>query len=380
MTSHDRILRAMRGEPVDRVANSPRIWKWNIQYYGAHSPENSLRAAEEFDFDPIYDTSAGVPNFMGASIPSADILPPDVTCTGEIEEGEAYNTVHRRFVTPAGPLTDIWCRPHPGKGYGISPTPSHFEYLLKEPSDLKRLRFLKGSPSPKAIERFQGLVDMYGEKGLISPYVRSPFNDLSYVYPVVDTLMLPYDDPEFLLGILAFFQESCLDDIVAHLEAGAETIFMSGFHISLSVGWSPALFREYFLPLIVEQAQVTHDGGAVFRYYDDGKTMDILEMMIEADVDTFCTCTPHPAGDFELQAARERVRDRMTLMGYVDIENVLHRGSPELVDATVREAIEVLAVNDRFLLSSSDGILTQTPIENLRAYFTAAKKYGLRVS
>ena len=380
MTAHDRILRAMRGEPVDRVANSPRIWKWNIRYYGAHSPENSLRAAEEFGFDPIYDTSAGVPNFMGASVPSPAALPADVTCTGEVEEGEEYNIVRRRFETPAGPLTDVWCRPHPGRRYGVSPTPSHFEYLLKEPSDLERLRFLKGSPSARAIQRFQGLVEMYGEQGLVSPYVRSPFNDLSYVYPVPDTLMLPYDDPDFLRGVLAFFQQSCLDDIRAHLEAGAETIFMSGFHISLSVGWSPAIFREYFLPLIVEQAQVTHDGGAVFRYYDDGKTTDILEMMVEAGVDTFCTCTPPPAGDFELRPARDLVDDRMTQMGYVDIENVLHRGTPEQVDATVKEAIEVLAVNNRFLLSSSDGILTQTPLENLKAYCKAAKKYGMRGS
>jgi uroporphyrinogen-III decarboxylase len=155
---------------------------------------------------------------------------------------------------------------------------------------------------------------------------------------------------------------------------------MSGFHVSLSVGWSPTHFRDYFLPLIEEQVQVTHEGGAVFRYYDDGKTMDIMGMLVEAGVDTFCTCTPPPAGDFEPLPARSCAGDRMTLMGYVDIENVLHRGTPELVDATVKEAIQVLGANDRFLLSSSDGILTQTPIENLKAYFEAAEKYGLRDS
>ena len=78
------------------------------------------------------------------------------------------------------------------------------------------------------------------------------------------------------------------------------------------------------------------------------------------------------------ELVRHRAGTAMSLMGYVDIENVLHRGTPELVDATVKEAIEVGAADDRFVLSSSDGILTQTPIENLRAYFAAAKKYGMR--
>jgi uroporphyrinogen-III decarboxylase len=62
----------------------------------------------------------------------------------------------------------------------------------------------------------------------------------------------------------------------------------------------------------------------------------------------------------------------------VDIENVLHRGTPELVEATVREAIELGAADDVFILSTSDGVLTQTPLENLRAYFAAAKRYGER--
>ena len=58
----------------------------------------------------------------------------------------------------------------------------------------------------------------------------------------------------------------------------------------------------------------------------------------------------------------------------MDIENVLRRGTPERVEATVKEAVEIGAVGDRFVLSSSDGILARTPIKNMQAYFRAAWK------
>lgn len=378
MTSRERILGAMRAEPVDQVATAPRMWKFNRAYYGQHGPETTLRSAAEFGYDPIYYTSASVPSFFSPSIPSAEVLPEGVECTGEVEEGEDFDTIRRHFRTSAGDLSDVWHRPHPGRGYGISPAPTPVETLLKAPDDLAALRHLTRPASPGTIRNFVELTGFFGERGLISPYVRSPFNDLSYLYPVVDALMLAYDDPDFLRDLLAFLQEACLADIKAHLEVRASTIFISGFHISLSVGWSPAIFREFFLPLIREQAAVTHERGAVLHYYDDGKMMAILDMLIEADVDVVSTCTPAPAGDFDLRAAKEQVGDRLVLMGYVDIEGVLHRGTPELVEQTVKEAIEIGAADDAFVLSTSDGVLTQTPVENMRAYFAATRKYGRR--
>jgi uroporphyrinogen-III decarboxylase len=234
------------------------------------------------------------------------------------------------------------------------------------------------APSAKSLQRFRETTELFGERGVVSPYVRSPFNDLSYLYPVVDTLMLPYDDPQFLRDMLDLGQAACLADMGAHLDLGATTIFMSGFHISLSVGWSPAIFHEFFLPLIRDQVAFTHERGAIFHYYDDGKMMGILDMLVEAGVDVASTCTPDPAGDFDLRAAKEQVGDQLVLMGYVDIENVLHRGTPERVASTVKEAIDIGAADDAFVLSTTDGVLAQTPLENIRAYFAAARQYGQR--
>lgn len=376
MTSKDRLLRCIRGEAIDRLPCSPRLWKFVMSYYGEYNTDTMLKSAQEFDWDLHHGTSIGVRTWFGPVLPSPDTLPEGVSFRHEIEAGQDFDIIRRRFATPAGALCDAWHRPHPNRGYGISPAPTPIESLVKGRQDLEALKHLRGGVMPQAIDHFVETYRKVGHRGYLYPYIRSPFNDLYRVVRMDEALVLPYDDPDLLTQLLAHLQLACLDDIDAHVRAGADAVFISGFHNSLSVGWSPAMFQEFFLPLISEQAARVHDAGALYHYYDDGRVMDILPMMLEAGVDVFETCTPHPAGDFDLRRARDIVGDRMTLMGFTDIENVLHRGTPDLVEETVREACEVLGPAGRFIIGSSDGVLEQTPLENIRAYFSAARKYG----
>ncbi len=62
-------------------------------------------------------------------------------------------------------------------------------------------------------------------------------------------------------------------------------------------------------------------------------------------------------------------------MGYVDLIYVVQRGTPELIEQTVKEAIDVAGPTG-FILGSSDSFRDGTPVENIRAYFDAARKYG----
>jgi uroporphyrinogen decarboxylase len=55
---------------------------------------------------------------------------------------------------------------------------------------------------------------------------------------------------------------------------------------------------------------------------------------------------------------------------------VIKMGTPEQIEQTVREAIEIAAPGGGFILGSSDSIREGTPLQNVRAYFAAALKYG----
>ena len=60
----------------------------------------------------------------------------------------------------------------------------------------------------------------------------------------------------------------------------------------------------------------------------------------------------------------------------MDLLYVIIEGTVELIEDRVREAIEIAAPGGGFVLGTSDSIREGTPVENVRAYFEAAHRYG----
>jgi uroporphyrinogen decarboxylase len=143
----------------------------------------------------------------------------------------------------------------------------------------------------------------------------------------------------------------------------------------MSVGWSPRIWREVFAPQLREMCDHVHAAGGTVNLYDDGKFMPVAEMMADAGIDVLQTLTPPPVGDCNLGELKRRIGDRVCLMGYVDLFYVIQRGTPELIDQTVKDAIEAGGPTG-FILGTSDSIRDGTPLENVRAYFEAARSSG----
>ncbi|MBC7288782.1 MAG: hypothetical protein H5T86_12250 [Armatimonadetes bacterium] len=154
-------------------------------------------------------------------------------------------------------------------------------------------------------------------------------------------------------------------------------IFGSWFYESLSAGWSPKIWREEFLPRLKQQVEMVHAAGALYHFYDDGKISQLLPMLVEAEVDIVSTCTPPPVGDFDLAAAKRDFGEKLCFKGYIDLLYVVKMGTPDQIDAAVRTAMEIGKPGGGFILSSSDSFRDGTPVENVRAYAEAARKYGV---
>jgi uroporphyrinogen-III decarboxylase len=187
-----------------------------------------------------------------------------------------------------------------------------------------------------------------------------------------------YDDRAFFDRMMTIWFDKMMAETQAVLERGAKIIFGSWYYTSLSVGWSPAIFREVFLPMIKAHAALIHSYGAMYDYYDDGKCMGIVDMIQEAGVDVFETLTPPPVGDVDLAEVKRRIGDRVCLKGYGDLLYVIKMGAPQDVEDMVKRAMEIAAPGGGFIFGTSDSIREGTPRENVRVYFEAARKYGRR--
>jgi uroporphyrinogen decarboxylase len=188
------------------------------------------------------------------------------------------------------------------------------------------------------------------------------------------------EDPEFVDELLDIFQEPIVASTRWALERGAEVVYCSAFYESMSGGWGPAIYRRFFLPRIKALVDLAHEYGAIYYHYDDGRMRDILGMLKEIGADLVSTLGPPPTGDVTLAEARTIVGNTVCLFGGIDTVNIVWRGTPEDVDRAVREAIEAAALPEGgYILGTSDSITEETPPENFRAFFDAARRYG-RVS
>ncbi len=372
MTSRERLLAAIHHQEPDRVPVSPRLFAWLWGNCGNIEPETIWNHFPQVDLMHVHDL--GTLNYL-EMFPETYDLPGVRVEQKRFAEGDC-EIVERKFITPAGILTDKTRIPPSGREYGVTPNPQHLECLVKTPDDLHALRYLL-PPIKVDADRMRAERKRIGDRGLVSISIRSALDHQAGFARELEKLMLDYfDDRPFFAALIGLFHAQSMSLLKAVLEAGADCIFGSWYFASLSAGWSPDIFRDVFVPLIREQVELTHTYGALYDYYDDGRLGKSMEMIAATGIDVLETCTPPPAGDFDLKEAKERIGRKTTLKGYIDLINVMRFGDPELVDRTVKWTMEIAKPGGGFIIGSSDSFREDTPQENLKAYFRACLAYG----
>ena len=383
MTPRARILAAIRHQPLDRVPCSPRLGQaLRILYDDANTPADdlTLRAVRSGDLplDPQFPVTTDVPCLIRATDADARGVK-DIEIEVSVRDDGPCDLITRVIHTPAGPLREVRRKPKPGRReYGLAPNPAHVERLVKTRDDLARLRYLVPDPADYPVGQvYHQTADTVGQDGLVLAVVCSPWDyQAGYAYAMEDAMMAYFQDRAFFDELAGIWFDKMMAETRAVLDAGCRAVFGSWFFTSLSVGWSPAIFRECFLPMIRAHVGLVHAYDAVYDYYDDGTCMGIADMMAEAGVDVFETLTPPPVGDVDLAELKRRVGDRVCLKGYVDLLYVLKMGTPDDVDATVRQAMEAAAPGSGFIIGTSDSVREGTPRANVAAYFDAVRRYG----
>lgn len=373
MTGKERILTTINHEEPDRVPISPRMYAYIKSKYG---DENLATHLKNFpDLDVMFILNDGTPNYL-------EIYPDHYELPGVTVEQKKYNEddcliVERTFHTPAGKLSDRTRIPPGGREYGVSPNPIKTEYLVKNKNDLDALRFIL-HPINTNFNFLQDYREQLGDRGVLMLCVRSALDhNAGYARDLQDIMMDYYDDRPFFDDLLGIFHQRSLQQIQAALEGGAEFIFGSWYFNSISSGWSPAIFRDVFVPQIRDHVDLTHSFSAYYDYYDDGKLNDSMELISSTGVDILETCTPPPVGDFDLAFAKQTIGHKTTIKGYIDLIYVVQKGTPDLIHKTIRQAMEIGKPGGGFIIGSSDSFREGTPRENILAYFEACKKYGM---
>jgi hypothetical protein len=382
MTSKERLWAAVRHEEVDKIPCSAWLRQaLRILYddYSTDATTLALTAAQsdEVDLDPHFLADTDVPNAIWSLTEDTCGLR-DVRIALSVQDEGDCDIVTRTIDTPAGQLRDVRKKPKLGRlEYGLAPDPAFIERLVKGPDDLDAMRYLVPDPADYDVGRsYRAMEETVGDLGMVKALVRSPLDHQAGSVRAPEDLMVDYYVQRgFFDELLGIWFDKMMAETKALLERGIRVIFGSWYFASLSVGWSPAIYREVFLPMVKAHAGLAHSYGAIYNYYDDGKCMGIAEMVKEAGADIFETLPPPPVGDCDLAELKRCIGDSVCLMGYGDMLYVIKRGTPEAVECMVEYAMRTAGPRG-FIFGTSDSIREGTPRENIRTYFEAARKYG----
>ncbi len=132
---------------------------------------------------------------------------------------------------------------------------------------------------------------------------------------------------------------------------------------------SPRIFRQLFMPhyrLVVDQ--ITKP----WIFHSDGNLMPILDDLLSLGMSGLHPIEP---GAMDLALLKKRYRGSLCLVGHISVDT-LSRGTPEEVDALVKQAITVAGPGGGYIAGSSNSVAYYCRAENVRAMQHAILRYG----
>jgi len=161
------------------------------------------------------------------------------------------------------------------------------------------------------------------------------------------------------------------------IENGCTVIAMGG-DVSCDKGpfISPALYREFILPVIQEHVDLIHRLGAKAVYTSDGNHWPIKDMFFfESRIDGYKE-VDQAAGMTWPRLIAEGVAERVCIIGNLDARHNLCHGTVDQVKAEVRACLDYgRQTPGGHLIHASHSVHEDMPVENYYAVIEAYREY-----
>ncbi|MHC1566152.1 MAG: uroporphyrinogen decarboxylase family protein [Candidatus Syntropharchaeia archaeon] len=199
----------------------------------------------------------------------------------------------------------------------------------------------------------------------ITCHVASAF--LSAFVGLVDmmkSMILFKNNPDVFQGAFAKTKELALTLAEAAIDAGSDVIF---YNCAALGNFRPTDYEKYGFPVDEECIRKIKEMGANVVVHVCSDVRPLLDVVKKLNADAISIAEMVP-----MKEAREKIGDRVALMGNVNQLFTLIKKGPEDVMEEARKCIE----EGSDILAPGCGFGPKTPLENMRALVEAAKKYG----
>ena len=369
LTSRERLLRLLRGEPIDRIPVSPRVYQNVVfEFFGTRDVdviEGAIQYARHFGFD-IIDWICTIP-FEDFNIEGPNWKP---TVETETSGTTTYTTVTVK--TPGGELQRVSAVTQTGEWEEEA---AIVEFPIKSESDFELM--VEYQPAPQFdTSGITRAIELIGDDGIANPSVSGPFNILVYHYRRLDGVLIDIiANPDFYHRMMEHFMNRHMGYVQQLIDAGPPLIDI-GANIANSKVVSAKMWEEKILPYENRFVDFIQDQGVAGLLHNCGYAAGHLDVYPQLHHRGWGYLAPPPYGDVILEEAVKKLPQSMILWGNVDQIDFLRQASPEEVEERVRQVIETVKPRGNFILGTTDYLEVNTPAENIRAFVEAGHKYG----
>ncbi len=213
-----------------------------------------------------------------------------------------------------------------------------------------------------------------GDRYVLAPVWFTLFERLWMLRGFDNMLMDPYTDEERFVDLRDRVLAYVLDSIDAWVARGADGIYFSDdWGSQRGLLMNPDDWRRWYRPCYEEMFRRVREGGAHVWMHLCGDIREILPDLLDMGLNVLNPVQPKAMDVRELS---RKYRGRVCFCGGADVQGVLIEGTPRQVRRHVHELVDLLGGYDGgYIISTSHGLMPETPLDNVVALYEAATAY-----
>lgn len=198
--------------------------------------------------------------------------------------------------------------------------------------------------------------------GMIGPYSLA-----GRLLDMTEIMILCYEEPEMVETVLEKVTAFLIAYAKAFKEAGANGIALAEPAAGLL---SPSLIREFSNPYVEQIRDAVEDENFLFLYHNCGMVEPLMKEMEALNMRAYSF-----GNAIDLETALKTLPSDRLIIGNIDPAGVLRNGQPDMILQETVALLERCSKYPNFALASGCDIPPQTSMENLEAFFGAAREF-----
>ncbi len=368
MTDRERMLAALRGDPVDRIPWIPRLLLW----YNARKQQGTLppRYADMSLRDIERDLGLGTPARDGHVFRSH--------MAGVEVRTEDIDTMTRRteYVTPVGAVSTVFRGSADLRAKGIADL--QVEFMLKRVEDYPVVEYIlehtEYVPTYDEYEAYEADIDSEGYP-LVScgdcpfhQWMRALVGYNAAYYHLADHA----NEVQRLLRAMEDIDRSEVWPLV--LDSPARLI-LHGIHLSSQMT-PPPVFDTYVTPYYQDFSARLHAADKYLAMHADNDTTQILDHIERSGFDMVECFVTDPMVSTTLTMAREAWGSRVSIWGAIPSVILEDPYTDEDFEDYMRGVFRDAAPGDALVLGVADNVMPDAKIERVRRVTEMVDEFG----